>query len=144
MLFVIVFWNIAFKSLVHQTMVWESRTLLQDIFSLWDPNYEHWFQTFGSPNNGLREQDLNSKYLQFMRFNFRVTITVYSSFLSKTTLRYHLLCVHLLFSIFKFQRLNSKIYEKMNPKKMWPRNFRKLLKVNQLCIFIVYFDHQMF
>ena len=144
MFFVIVFWNIAFKPFVHQIMVWESRTLPQGIFTLWDSNYEHCFQNFGSPNNALREHHLNSKYLQFMRFNLRVTITMYSSFLSKTTLRYHLLCVHLLFSIFKFQGLYSKIYEKMNPKKMWPRNFRKLLKVNQLCIFIVYFDHQMF
>ena len=117
MLFVIVFWNIAFKSLVHQTMVWESRTLLQDIFTLWDSNYEHWFETFGSPNNGLREQDLNSKYLQFMRFNLRVTITMYSSFLSKTTLRYHLLCVHLLFSIFKFRKYTRKFMKKWTQKR---------------------------
>ena len=30
---------------------------------------EHLFQTFGSPNNGLREQDFNLRYIQLMRFN---------------------------------------------------------------------------
>ena len=32
--------NIGFKRLVHQTMVWEGRTLIQDIFNLWDSIYE--------------------------------------------------------------------------------------------------------
>ena len=31
--------------------------------------FEHWFQIFGSPDNGLKGQDFNSRYLQFMRFN---------------------------------------------------------------------------
>ena len=31
--------------------------------------FEHWFQIFVSPNNGLREQDFNSRYLQFMILN---------------------------------------------------------------------------
>lgn len=31
--------------------------------------FKHWFQIFGSPKNGLREQNFNSRYLQFMTFN---------------------------------------------------------------------------
>ena len=31
--------------------------------------FEHWFENFGSPNKGLREQDVNPRYLLFVRFN---------------------------------------------------------------------------